>query len=379
MTANGSANGKPTESLTEHFLDFQRRDIRCTHSENLPQILSELNLSLLLSTYQTGHLVVVAARQGQLVVAFHMFDRAMGVAVKPGCIAVCARKEVWFLRSVPDLTAQLQPAGHYDACFLARTAHFTGDIRTHDAAWVGHEFWVVNTRFSCLAALHPYHSFENRWMPPFVSALVPEDRCHLNGLAIEHGRPCYVTAFAPTDSPAGWRPIMANSGCLLEVPSGRTVAGGLSLPHSPRVHDDRLFLLQSGTGTLDAVDPANGQVQRIAEVPGVARGLAFQGDYAFVGLSKPRPTLEGVPIVAPERRGQLKCGVVVIDLRSGSQVGHLYFTTELEEVYDLQVLPGITFPFISGPWAERDTGQPLWTVPAGSCRIAAGAGATARS
>ena len=65
-----------------------------------------------------------------------------------------------------------------------RTAHYTGDIQAHECAWVGNEFWVVNTLFSCLSALHPYHSFAPRWMPPFISALIPEDRCHLNGLAL---------------------------------------------------------------------------------------------------------------------------------------------------------------------------------------------------
>ena len=29
--------------------------------------------------------------------------------------------------------------------------------------------------------------FSPRWRPPFVSALAPEDRCHLNGLAMVDG------------------------------------------------------------------------------------------------------------------------------------------------------------------------------------------------
>ena len=76
---------------------FEYRDIRCSHSENLPALLTQLRLSILISTYQTGHLVVVAARQGRLVLTFHQFERAMGIAVKPGSIAVCTRKEVWFV------------------------------------------------------------------------------------------------------------------------------------------------------------------------------------------------------------------------------------------------------------------------------------------
>src|ERR1700744_4254300 len=143
------------------------RDIRCSHSEGFPALLEQLRLSVLISTYQTGHLVVVSAWNGRLTVAFNQFDRAMGIAVKAGTIAVCTRKEVWFLRSAPDIAAKLQPAGQYDACFLARTSHFTDDIQAHEAAWLedgkgGGEFWVVNTLFSCLSALDPHYSFAPR-------------------------------------------------------------------------------------------------------------------------------------------------------------------------------------------------------------------------
>lgn len=339
----------------------EQREIHCLHSDNLPALLTELGLSILISTYQTGHLVVVAARQGQLVLAFHQFERAMGVAVKPGSLAVCTGKEVWFARGAPDIVAKLQPVGQYDACFLARTAHYTGDIRAHEAAWVGSEFWIVNTLFSCLSALHPYYSFAPRWRPPFVSALVPEDRCHLNGLALVDGRPRYVTALAETDTAAGWRPLLASAGCVIEVPSSRVIARGLSVPHSPRVDADRVFLLQSGLGRLDLLDPATGVIEPVAEVPGVPRGLALHGGLAFIGLSRARPTLTGVPIV--ERRAALKCGLAVINLKSGENVAELEFLSGVEEIFDVQVLPGIAFPYISGPWPERDTGHPFWTVP----------------
>ncbi len=120
------------------------RDSRCSYSESLPALLTQLRLSVLISTYQTGHLVVVAARQGRLVLTFHPFERAMGLAVKPGTIAVCTRKEVWFLRDAPDIAAKLQPLGLHDACLLARTSHYIGDIEAHESAWVGGEFWIVN-------------------------------------------------------------------------------------------------------------------------------------------------------------------------------------------------------------------------------------------
>jgi uncharacterized protein (TIGR03032 family) len=268
---------------------------------------------------------------------------------------------VWFLRDAPDIAAKLEPRGHYDACFQARTSHFIDECRAHEAAWVGDEFWFVNTLFSCLAALHPYYSFAPRWRPAFITALRPEDRCHLNGLALQAGRPRYVTALGDADTPHGWRANKASGGCLIDVPTGQPVIRGLSLPHSPRLDGERLYLLSSGLGRLEHADPAGGRVETVAELPGMARGLAIHNGYAFVGLSKVRPTLAGVPIA--ERRDSLKCGVAVVELASGRPVGLLEFQTTVAEVFDVQVLPGIVMPYLSGPWTERDSGQPLWTIP----------------
>ena len=359
----------PTIRASEPSSDT--RDIRCAHSESLPALLRRLRLSVLLSTYQTGHLVVLSAPQGRLMLSFHQFDRAMGIAVKPGTIAICARKEIWFLRDAPDIAAKLQPPGQHDACFLARSSHFTDDLHAHEAAWinptgsgsreVGSEFWIVNTRFSCLCSLHPYYSFAPRWRPSVSSALRPEDRCHLHGLAVVNGQPLYVSALAETDTPAGWRVVKHNGGCLIEVPGGQVVARGLSLPHSPRVAGGKLLFLNSGTGELAMADPANGKITALAPVPGIARGLAIHGDYAFIGLSQARPTLEGVPVVADRER--LQCGLCVVDLRTGGLAADLKFTAGLEEIFDVQILSGMVAPFVSGPAAERETGQPLWTIP----------------
>src|SRR5205823_11150226 len=101
--------------------------------------------------------------------------------------------------------------------------------------------WVVNTSFSCLCGLHPDYSFVPRWQPPFVTALRAEDRCHLNGLAAADGQVRYATALGETDAPAGWRANKVNGGILMEVPGGRVVARGLSMPHSPRLYAGRLW------------------------------------------------------------------------------------------------------------------------------------------
>jgi uncharacterized protein (TIGR03032 family) len=244
---------------------------------------------------------------------------------------------------------------------LPRSSHVTGDIRVHEIAWAGDELWIVNTRFSCLCTLDPDYSFVPRWRPPFISALAPEDRCHLNGLAIVDGRPKYATTLGETDTAGAWRANKPQGGCLLDVPSGAVVARGLSMPHSPRLHDDRLWLLESGTGQLVLVDPATGRRQTVAALPGFARGLTLCGPYAFVGLSKIRATsaMDGVPLA--ERREQLKCGVEVVDLRTGQCIALLEFQTAVEEIFDVQLLPGVRFPEVLG--FQQETIQHTFIVP----------------
>jgi uncharacterized protein (TIGR03032 family) len=339
------------------------REIQHEYTLNLPALLSELRISLLVSTYQAGKLVLVAVDQGQLVFSFHSFLRAMGVAVRPDRIAVGAQNEIWFLRGAPELAPRTEPLGRRDGCFLASSAHFTGDIQAHELTWIDGELWIVNTLFSCLSTLREDYSFVPRWRPPFVTALAAEDRCHLNGAAVVDGRVKYVTALGETNTHHGWRPSKVTSGCLIDVDSGAAVARGFAMPHSPRLHAGRVWLLNSGFGKLMIVDPASGKAETVVALPGYTRGLALVGSYAFVGLSKIRETstFGGMPIA--ERLKELKCGVGVVDLTTGRLVGHLEFKTGVDEIFDVQVLHGMCFPMISGPLPQQDGGAPIWTVP----------------
>jgi uncharacterized protein (TIGR03032 family) len=326
-------------------------------------LLEQLGVSVVLTAPHSGNLIVVSAADGRVGISFHTFERVMGVALAPGALAVVTRAEVWFARNAPDVAAKLEPRGAYDACFLTRGCHYTGDIQGHEAAWVGGEVWVVNTLFSCLCTLHDRYSFAPRWRPPFVTGLVPEDRCHLNGVAVAGGRPVYVTAAAETDTGQGWRPFKGSGGCVLDVATGETVVRGLSMPHSPRVAGGRLYLTDSGAGRLVVADVAYGRTEIVAEVPGFARGLAVHGSLAFVGLSRIRPTsdMTGLPVAA--RPDRLRCGLAVVDLTTGRVEAELEFAPPVDEVFDVQVLPGVRRPFVAGPYADRERGHPLWTVP----------------
>jgi uncharacterized protein (TIGR03032 family) len=338
-------------------------DIRFRHvySDGFAAVLSELRISVLVSTYQSGKLVVVRAWKGQGSTLLRSFEQPMGLAVDGRRLAIGTRSQVWFFRDAPDIAPQLEPRGCHDACYLPRSSHVTGDIRGHEIAWAGSELWIVNTRFSCLCTLHPDYSFVPRWRPPFVSALAAEDRCHLNGLAIADGRPRLVTVLGATDTPEGWRPTKVDGGCLIDVASGAVVARGLCMPHSPRLHDRRPWLLDSGTGRVLVVDPQTGGAETVAELPGYTRGLAFHDRFAFVGLSKIRETstFGGLPIA--ERLGNLKCGVWILEVRTGEIVGFLEFADGVEEILDVQVLPGLSFPAVIG--FQRETIHGAFVIP----------------
>jgi len=363
---NGSAP-QPPAPVAFHY----------TQTESFVELLQRLGASLLVSTYQANKLLAVRASGGGLSTLVRTFDKPMGLAAAGGRVALGTRKEVWFLRNAPDIAPRIEPAGTHDACFLPRSCHVSGDIGIHEVAWVERkepgirsqepgasdqpELWLVSTRFSCLCTLDADYSFVPRWRPPFISALTAEDRCHLNGLAVADGQPKYVTALGTTDVRDGWRADKPHGGCIIDIPSGEFVTRGLSMPHSPRWHNGQLWVLESGTGGVVLVDRATGKRETVAALPGFTRGVALAGPYAFVGLSKIRPTsaMDGVPLAA--RRDQLKCGIGVIDLRNGQTVAFLEFQTAVEEIFDVQILPGIRFPEVLG--FQNDSIHHTFVVP----------------
>ncbi len=337
--------------------------LRSVYTPSLIRLLDRLGSSLLVTTYQTGKLINIRFERNQVATHFRDFARPMGLAVFDGGFALGTRDEVLDYRNFPPLASTLDPQGSYDACFLPRNSHHIGDIAVHELAYAGGELWLCATRFSCLGTLDAAHSFVPRWKPPFVSQLAAEDRCHLNGIAVGDGRPRYVTALGETDEPDGWRAGKASGGIVIDVDSGETVLRGLSMPHSPRLHDERLWLLESGRGALITADPESGETETVAELPGFARGLAFSGELAFVGLSQVRETATFGGLLI-EQLPERHCGIWVVNTSSGEEVGFLRFEQQVQEIFEVALLPGIATPEI----VER--GSPLarntWVLPSGT-------------
>ncbi len=320
--------------------------LRAVHTANFPGLLRQFGASLLVTTNQAGKLVLVRDEGNHLNTHFRAFQAPMGMALWGDRLAVGTTIQVWEFVDVPAVAAKLDPPGRHDACFLPRSSHVTGNIQIHEMAWGGGTLWVVNTRFSCLCTLDGSASFAPRWRPPFVRALEPTDRCHLNGLGMVDGRPRYVTALGETDEAAGWRAHKARGGILMDVASGEVITRGLSMPHSPRWYAGRLWVCESGAGTLGFIDPNTLKYEPIAAVPGFTRGLDFAGNLAFVGLSQVRESavFSGIPITERLAEHERTCGVCVIDLTSGEVVALLRFETAVQEVFAVTVLPGKRYP-----------------------------------
>ncbi len=319
---------------------------RSVHTTNFPALLAESGGSVLASTYQAGKLVAIRADGDRLNTHFRDVKGPMGLALDGPRLAVGTPTIVWEFRDATGLARQLDPTGRHDACFLPRVGHVTGNILVHELAYGSAGLWVVNTRFSCLCTLDGERNFVPRWRPRFVSGLAPEDRCHLNGLAMDAGRPRFVTAHGRSDDPAGWRRDKAGGGVVVDVESGEVAAHGLAMPHSPRWHGGRLWVLESGAGTLGVVDLATGRVEPVAALPGFTRGLDFAGPYAFVGLSQVRDTavFSGIPITRrPEDRN---CGVWAIDTRTGRVAAFVRFEDAVQEIFAVLALPGRLYPEI---------------------------------
>ena len=166
------------------------------------------------------------------------------------------------------------------------------------------------------------------------------------------GRVRYVTALGETDTAGGWRENKRDGGILIDVDSGAIIARGLSMPHSPRVHDGKLWLLNSGTGYFGQLDPATGKFEPVTFCPGYLRGLAFHRHFAIVGLSKPRHnrTFSGLALDEgmAERDAEARCGLLVIDRRSGDIVHWVRIGGVVEELYDVATLQGVTRPMALG-------------------------------
>ncbi|NES67449.1 MAG: TIGR03032 family protein, partial [Okeania sp. SIO2D1] len=332
-----------------------------TASPQFAAWLAKYHLSLAFTTYQTNRLFFISCQtNGRLKFHERLFDKPMGLYADGERLYMSTRYQLW---QFDNLLEPQEKYGECDRLYVPRTSYITGDLNVHDVVLDDAQNVIfVNTDFSCLATLDPNYSFVPLWQPPFISKLVPEDRCHLNGLAMVEGKPKYVSACSATDTATGWRNHRRDGGVVIDVEQNEIIATGLSMPHSPRWYQGKLWLLNSGTGELGYIE--KGKFAPITFCPGFVRGLAFWGDFAVVGLSK----LRSKPFTGLALEERLKaqgntahCGVMVIDLNTGQIVEWVHIAETIEELFDIVVLPNIRQPEALG--LQGDEVQRLVTFP----------------
>lgn len=403
--------------MSEHAADDSREanvyeslDFSCEFSPNLPAVLKSLDICLAFTSYQAGRLMFLRSDGQNLEVNFKGFARPMGLAATEAGLTLGVFSQVINFARVDGLVEKLkqplqsinkditaprlkleasdaaqdeaavpEPEDHapaeptkeelahqayieelsapvddrVDACFIARSTHFTGMINLHDIDWGNDGLWVVNSSFSCLCTLDPDYSFVPRWKPHFISELAPEDRCHLNGMTLKDGKPAFVTTFSMYDEPGLWRKAEKNQGTIMSVEHNEVLVNDLTMPHSPRWHDGYVYFCNSGEGLVCRLDPSRGDVETMAELQGFTRGMDFYGPLAFVGLSRVR---EGNVLNPPPLKlkyDETHSGIWIINVDDQTEVGYLKFTGNVDQIYDVAVIPGCSFPELIEPSHPR--------------------------
>lgn len=322
------------------------------NTPNIAKLFNERKLSLFVTTYQAGRVLLFTSPTGEkLSMLMRKLPRSTGIALGKKQLAVASSKEVWFFGAANNIRGKEgeHDLSKHDLVFLPRRSHVTGYIDSHQIFWHGGELFVVNTLYSCLCRLHEDWSFTPIWKPSFISKIIGEDRCHLNGVCTDQSGPRYATALGKSDTIEGWRESKADSGILIDMRAQEIICDTLSMPHSPYLINDQVVVLESGTGQVVSVDINSGAKKTLTKLNTFLRGIAFHEDLCFIGMCKAREkkSFGGLPLQDdPETDAQ--CGISVRHLPSFEEIGFIRFEGGVEELFDIVVLPGYSDPYLIG-------------------------------
>ena len=324
-----------------------------TYSTSIIELISKEKISVALSTYQAGKVILISSRDGILNQLPISFKKPMGIAIQGSKLAVACIDEIQlFSKEEQNKVSKKIELNEFDNIYLHRATYHTGVLDLHDLEFGEGMIWGVNTLFSCLAVYDINFSFRPKWKPPFISKLVPEDNCHLNGMALLNHLPKYATALSKDDTKQGWRNDKLNTGILMEVPSGEIILESLSMPHSPRLHNDQLYVLESGNGNLLKVSPSEKKSEVIFNFNCFVRGLSFYKNYALIGKSKIRDTSKDFEDLEV-KENSTNAGLIFFDMIKKEIIGEINYETDIEEIFDVQILENTENPVIISTQLEK--------------------------
>jgi uncharacterized protein (TIGR03032 family) len=319
-----------------------------SYTPQLPELLLALNCSIALTTYQAGKLVMISPNPDgeKLTTLPRSFHKPMGIAIDGDKMAIASKDEVIVLQNSKEL-AEYYPnkQNTYDSLFVPRITYYTGQVDMHDIAFGSDGLYAINSSFSCLCKVDGNFNFTPIWQPPFITQLISEDRCHLNGLVMIDGKPKYVTALGTTNTHQGWRDNIVGGGILMDVTTNDVILKGLAMPHSPRMYNNELYLLLSASGEFVKVDVAKKSYQVIKKFDGFCRGLSIYKDYAFIGFSKLRKNSSTFAKLAFSDKANF-AGIKIIHLPTQAEVGEIIYQSTIDEIYEVLILPNTIRPNI---------------------------------
>lgn len=317
------------------------------------QWLEAEGISLALTTYEAGKLIVIGPGiKGGTIVTERNFERCMATFVEGDNIWITTQYQIWQIENGLDQGQYFD--GQWDRVYLPRMSYVTGDVDVHDImrANDGHLYGVI-TGYNCIARIthDEKGSFSPHWKPPFISQIIGEDRCHLNGLSLENGELAYVSMIGKSNEKNGWRAHKNDGGFIMDIRNNAVIAQGLSMPHTPRLHDSALWFLEAGKGYVCRIDKTTRDVERVSWRPGFLRGLTFYKNYAFVCSSAPRDnTFKGLPLdeELKTRGTDPRCALDIIDLNTMELAYSVQITGSVKEIYDVAVLEDCKQPLLHG-------------------------------
>ena len=348
------------------------------YTDNFPGILKALNISLAVTSYQTHRLIFIRSDGETIDTYFKTFQRPMGIYADSNRLTLGTFSQVLEFKRCDDLLMkikngdldntdamprkllekdkekmqaliekrkqELEEVKKSDTLFLSRAALTTGMINIHDIAWGTEGLWVVNSTFSCLSTLSTSFSFIAKWKPHFISEIIAEDRCHLNGMALKDGKPKYVTTFNKFNTRDSWTKCDKHDGTLMDVDTNEILIDGLIMPHSPRYNNGKVYVCDSGTGKILQYDPENGELTEIIKLQGFTRGLTFYGPLMFVGLSQSRASDIKKPAPITKEYEETYSGIWIINLKNYQEIAYIKFEGDVHQIYDIAIIPDALYP-----------------------------------
>ncbi len=329
-------------------------DYKLTITEGFEQLLHTTESTLAISVYQAGKVLLINTKDNARInITPVNYEKPMGVIAEGNNLAIATKKELHLYANSKALAQRMKVNGKdLDNLYFPRVTYHTGDLDLHDLAYQSNKIIAVNTRFSCVCSFDENFSFTPIWSPPFITENTPEDRCHLNGLELEHGELKYATALGTGNTKESWRDNIKTGGMLMDIPSNKILLDNLSMPHSPRLYNNRLFLLESAKGELVEINRETMEKRTVVKLNGLVRGLSIINDLAFIGISKVREKSSTFSKLDDSVKAEY-ASIHIVDINHGAILGKLTFQGGIQEIYDIRLLDGIKNVGLFGLYDDR--------------------------